>query len=77
MNNPTEARPEYYSYLLRLWRTHSAGEPVWRASLQNPLTQEVVRFDDLPGLLAFLCAQIGQPGQGARVDGDKPLTGCS
>lgn len=50
---------DYQSYLLRLWRTHSGGDTVWRASLEDPLTQHVVRFADVPSLVAFLYAQTG------------------
>jgi hypothetical protein len=55
-----EQTPDYLSYLLRLRRTHSGGAPVWRVALEEPLTQEVRHFDDLPGLLAFLAAQTEQ-----------------
>jgi hypothetical protein len=50
----------YVSYLLRLWHTQSGGDEVWRASLEDPLTQEVFRFDDLQCLLVFLLEQTGQ-----------------
>jgi hypothetical protein len=66
MSSQGEAPSEYQSYLLRLWRTHSDGAPVWRASLENPLTQEVVRFAGLASLFAFLLAQTGP---GSRDDG--------
>jgi len=48
-----EERPvEYFSYLLRMWRTgeHSA----WRASLEDPQTGERLGFGSLEKLLAFL-----------------------
>jgi len=61
--------PGYLSYLLRLWHTHRGGRPVWRATLENPLTQEVVRFDSLAELVAFLRAQTGS---GDGGDGDSP-----
>jgi hypothetical protein len=40
--------------------------------LENPLTQEILRFDSLPALFAFLRAKIGQGGQGDWWDGDSP-----
>ena len=61
-----EEGPDYQSYLLRLWRTHSGEALVWRASLEEPLTQEIRRFDDLPGLVAFLLAQTGQAPAGGE-----------
>jgi hypothetical protein len=59
MSSHEHAHPEYLSYLLRLWHTQSGGDPVWRVALEDPLTQEVVRFDNLPGLFAFLRTQTG------------------
>ena len=42
----------YLSYLLRLWRT---GEhSVWKASLEDPQTGELLGFADLALLFAFL-----------------------
>ena len=51
-----EERPvEYFSYLLRMWRT---GEhSVWRASLEDPQTGERVGFGSLEALWAFLRRQ--------------------
>jgi hypothetical protein len=69
--------PDYLSYLMRLWQAPGNEEHLWRASLEVPLTQKVLHFDSLPRLFDFLLAQIGQPGQGARVDGDTPLPGSS
>jgi len=51
-----EERPvEYFSYLLRMWRTgeHSA----WRASLEDPRTGERVGFNGLDTLFTFLAHQ--------------------
>ena len=48
-----EERPvEYFSYLLRMWRTgeHSA----WRASLEDPRTGERMGFGSLEALLSYL-----------------------
>jgi hypothetical protein len=68
------AAPGYLSYLLRLWHTHRGGTPVWRATLENPLTQEVVRFDSLADLIAFLRAQTGSGHAGDGAGGDRPPT---
>jgi hypothetical protein len=57
MNRPREEQADYHSYLVRLWRTHSGDGPVWRAMLEEPVTREIWRFDDLPGLFRFLHAQ--------------------
>lgn len=47
-------REGYQAFLLRLWRVHSSGKLVWRASLQSPHTGERQAFADLPGLFAYL-----------------------
>ena len=67
-----EAHFAYRSYLLRLWHTHREGAPVWRASLEDPLTKEVLRFDSLPDLFAFLGVQTGQEVPGRSPDGKAP-----
>lgn len=62
MNNypgQPDTTSNYLSYLVRLWHTHSEGVPVWRASLEDPLTRYIWRFDSLPGLFAFLRDQTG------------------
>jgi hypothetical protein len=60
MSNQGGGPPDYLSYMLRLRYTQSEGERVWRAALEEPLTQEVYRFDDLQALFAFLLVQTKQ-----------------
>jgi hypothetical protein len=50
---------DYYSFLLRLWRTSSHGKPAWRASLESAQTGERCGFADLASLVAFLEEQTG------------------
>ena len=60
--------PDYVSYLVRLCRAHSGQgqrDPQWKASLEEPLTREILRFESLQSLFAFLLAQTGQQGQQA------------
>ena len=52
-------RPDYFSYLLRLWRARERGASAWRASLQDPHTGERMGFSSLGELLAFLREQMG------------------
>jgi hypothetical protein len=48
-------RQEYLSYLLRLWRASGDdGKPVWRATLETPVTRETFNFTDLQTLFAYL-----------------------
>ena len=72
MSSQSEIRPDYLSYLIRLCRTQCGDGRVWRVSLEEPLTQQVYRFEDLAALLAFLLAQTGQGTQGGGPDGQIP-----
>jgi hypothetical protein len=72
----TEKQPYYLSYLLRLWRVNSGGSSqageegtVWRASLQDPLTDERVNFASLEDLVAFLRRQMGLVSDADRDEG--------
>jgi hypothetical protein len=74
MSSQSESRADYLSYLMRLCRTQCGDGRVWRVSLEEPLTQQVYRFEDLPGLFAFLLAQTAQGTQGGGPDGHIPPT---
>lgn len=59
-------RPDYLSYLLRLWRMDKDGEPrdagekpMWRASLESVRTGERRSFATLDDLFDFLRGQTG------------------
>ena len=45
-------RPEYRSYLLRMWKESADGE--WRSSLQDTQTRKTCCFGSLAELVAFL-----------------------
>jgi hypothetical protein len=55
--------PDYHSYLLRLWRVNGGAasssyrEPVWRASLEHPLSGERVGFASVDDLVEYLRRQ--------------------
>lgn len=68
-------RTFYVSYLLRLWVEndryngyHQSEAVGWRASLQDPHTQDLLVFVDLEALFAFLLAETARraPGEGDR-----------
>lgn len=42
----------YFAFLLRLWKSADAGS--WQASLENPHTRQVIGFNSLERLYAFL-----------------------
>lgn len=48
----------YLSYLLRLWQERATSPAVWRASLENSRTGEVVGFADTMQLFTFLQEQV-------------------
>jgi hypothetical protein len=52
-------RPDYFSYLLRVWRDNGEGTGTWRASLEGALTGKRHRFACLEDLLAYLQRQTG------------------
>jgi hypothetical protein len=47
-------KPVYRSFLLRLWQAGTPEKPVWRASLEDPRTRQVIGFDNLEVLSEFL-----------------------
>jgi hypothetical protein len=51
------------SYLLRLWLAGSAGQAVWRASLENVQTGERLGFANLEHLFVFLMQQTEHYGE--------------
>jgi hypothetical protein len=68
-------QPNYFSYLLRLWREYDDGMPhrvdeapehteskwIWLASLESSLTGQRQGFANLEELFAFLRRQAGVP----------------
>ena len=58
----SKQQPTAHSYLLRLWPTGPAGQPVWRASLEDVQTGERLGFANLEQLFVFLMEQTEQSG---------------
>jgi hypothetical protein len=58
------AKHRYQAYLLRLWQETSAGQPVWRISLEDPHTGVRQGFADLEQLFAFLMEQTKEADEG-------------
>jgi len=54
-----EAPRPYFSYLLRLWRAEANGREVWRGSLENPQTGQVMGFDNPEILFSYLILVMG------------------
>lgn len=60
----------YTAYMLRLWLVGSReGRPVWRASLENPHTGELLTFGDTKALFAFLAERTNTMAETFDTDG--------
>ena len=62
-------RPDYYSFLVRLWRVTAEGGPAWRGSLQRPGSAEVVGFAGLEELCRLLRAETSEREAGVPDEG--------
>lgn len=56
MLNPSP--PNYFAYLVRLWRSDESAE--WRAIVQDPHTGQQFLFESPKGLFDFLQKQLGE-----------------
>ena len=54
-----QKRPDYLSYMLRVWRAREGKRDIWRASLHSPQSGERMSFRTLEELFAFLRQQTG------------------
>jgi hypothetical protein len=62
-------RPEYLSYLLRLWRASGEDKAVWRASLEDPHSGDRWGFASLADLFTYLEEETGRVAEDqARVN---------
>jgi hypothetical protein len=68
-----DERPDYLSYLLRLWRVRERGPPAWRASLQRPGSGERASFATLDDLFAYLREQTGVRSDAEHADSRKDV----
>jgi hypothetical protein len=55
-----DAKPHYFSYLLRLWLVGEGSQAAWRASLDDPRTDERLGFPSLEALFDFLKEQVNR-----------------
>jgi len=55
-DNPS---PNYFAYLVRLWRSSETG--IWRGMLQDPHSDQQLIFDSAEGLFVFLQSRLGEP----------------
>jgi hypothetical protein len=53
--------PAYYSFMLRIWSSTEASCQVWRASLEDPLTRQVMGFGSIEALTEYLKQQTTAP----------------
>jgi len=45
---------KYYSFLLRLWKVNQGGRVVWRATIENPHTKEIIGFETVQDFTEYL-----------------------
>ncbi len=65
MNLMDPSRPDYESYLLRLWR--DAAQNVCHASLQSTATEQIYHFPSVEAMFAFLAARLAVAGDDAAA----------
>ena len=65
---PTASLPQLV-YVVRLWQSDSTDQTTWRASVQNPGTEERHIFADLEEFFAFVEEQT----RAAKVTSDDTL----
>ncbi len=53
-------QPEYYSFLLRIWRTGQKEEGEWRATLEHITSGEKYVFTSLKELFRFIWQKTSQ-----------------
>lgn len=63
--------PEYYAYLLRMWRTGPSGP--WRASLEDAETGERIGFSCLSEVYTYLLERAEEIQPSASKDRQEPL----
>jgi len=68
--------PSYLSFLLRLYRVHEEGKPGWRVFLEEPISGEQYRFNDLESLFEFLRRATATHGEGKSYDSDEGEVHC-
>ena len=59
--------PDYYAYLIRLWRTGLEGP--WRASLEDAKTGDRIGFSGLSEACAYLLAKTQLTAKASAVGG--------
>jgi hypothetical protein len=53
-------QPEYFSYLLRIWRTGQKEKEQWRATLEHITSGEKYFFTSLQELFSFIRQKTSQ-----------------
>ena len=65
-----DTMPDRYSFLLRLWQAGSPEASLWRASLEDAHTHQLMGFDTLDALVEYLHNLPGPAPEGVK-DGIK------
>jgi hypothetical protein len=51
-------KKRYHSFLLRIWESGVPENPIWRISLENTMTREMIGFDSVEEMIEFLCSTL-------------------
>jgi hypothetical protein len=61
-----ESIGHYRAFMLRMWSVERSGQAVWRASLEDPHSGEMLGFPNIEALIAYLRDLVGN----CQVEGD-------
>ena len=78
MDNEHSSRTTYLAYMLRLWWAGShSDQAIWRASLEDPHTGELLTFGDMKAVFAFLAERTNSLAEIADAEGNvcPPMAG--
>lgn len=54
-----ESSGSYQAYMLRMWSVERSGQAVWRASLEDPFSGEILGFPNIDALIDYLRELVG------------------
>lgn len=61
---------KYHAFLVRLWQINQGGKLVWRVTIENPHTKEIIGFETAQDFTEYLDQLLGFEG---REDNDESV----
>jgi hypothetical protein len=58
----------YFSYLMRLWHSSETAHGEWFASLEDPMTKQVLHFKSIEALYHYLLDQLYSNGNNNPIN---------